>query len=183
MDESDYQDGSSLKVRDIIDFAVRAASPHENQTENWIFDPAFFWVKVGQATWAEVCSYAENPATLWNNGDSTQHGLNDQILHRVAADLTTSITMLHVDELELHVCVTGADFGNPKKRVQAWFTHRGESYQLWVTDPIIESHYLKKPTGSYAYGECCVTVSLSEPHAKVNGATYVYKLVAAIIPR
>ena len=70
-----------------------------------------------------------------------------------------------------------ADFGSSKLRVQGQFKHRGESYGLWVTDPI-ERTYKAKGEGEYRIGECRLTVSIGEPY-KGN----CYKLIAAIIPK
>jgi hypothetical protein len=179
--ERKYQDGTEPEVGDVLYLAVKSAAPHENQTENWVLDNGYYWVKERHAQWEEILAVAENPTTLWQNGDSTWEGRNDQIRHAIAAGLPTSICMIHVQDLVVHVVITGADFNNPRKRVQARFTHRGVAYWLWVTDAVIEPAYMNREVGQYPLGECCVTVSLSEPHAKNNGDVYVYKLVAAII--
>jgi hypothetical protein len=180
--EQAYSDGSEPKLGDILILQMKHAAPKEYQTENWVFDDGHCWTKTGQATWAEVKSLAEHPMTLWQNGDSTYDGLNDEMKHAVAAKLTSSLCMIHVTDLVVHVCVTGAAFGNPKKRVQGRFTHRGVSYWLWVTDIAVEADYQKRPVGQYHYGECCLTISVSEPHKKSSGEEYVYKLIAAVIP-
>ena len=77
----------------------------------------------------------------------------------------------------------GAAFGNPKRRVQANFQHRGIRYALWVTDPVIERDYKARADGTYTIGECCLCVSLGEPLQKQNGESCRYKLVAAVIQR
>jgi hypothetical protein len=104
--------------------------------------------------------------------------LNDHVLLTEAASSSTSLTLVHVGALRLHIFRTGELFGNPKRRVQARFRFSGYDYWLWVTDPIIERAYLSRPDGHYDLGECYLTVSLGEPFKDC-----CYKLVAAVIQR
>ena len=63
-----------------------------------------------------------------------------------------------------------------KRRVQGRFSYAGNTYALWVTDPVYERQYLAKLDGDYQIGECFLTVSLGEPF---GGA--VYKLIATVV--
>jgi hypothetical protein len=60
--------------------------------------------------------------------------------------------------------------------VQGQFEHGETRHWLWVTDPVYEGRFLAQPDGTHDLGECCLTISLGEPHEG-----YAYKLVAAII--
>jgi hypothetical protein len=84
--------------------------------------------------------------------------------------------------MRLRVLAPGKDFGNPERRVQGFFAYEGVKYGFRVTDLQIEDEYLKRVDGIYEVGESCVTVSISEPFRKSNGANYRYKLIAAIMP-
>jgi hypothetical protein len=175
-EERRYQDGTEPALLDIIDVTVLEPSPNDFQSENWVLDPKYNWARAGRLPTADLPRFADNPPALWLNGNSTGAGLNDRVPHFEAKQLTTSLYLLRLGDLTLRVFAPGASFGNPKRRVQAVFTHRGVDYWLWVTDPLVERTYLAREDGEYEIGECYATVSLGEPHAE-----HCYKLVAAII--
>lgn len=182
-DERQYRDGSDPRLLDIIEVPLIRAVPHACQSENWLLDPGEYWSRVRRVGWAELQGYVEAPATLWTNGRSTYNGVNDEILQADADALPNSLVLIRVPALELKVFAPGADFGNPKRRVQAVFVYRLVRHALWVTDPVIEREFKAQPDGSYPLGECCLCVSLGEPFQKRNGESCRYKLVAAVIRR
>lgn len=182
-DERQYEDGSDPRVLEIIDVPLIRHQPQACQTENWLLDAGYYWSRVGGAGWTELQRYVENPATLWINGRDTYSGVNDEILRADADGLPNSLFLIRVPQLQLKVFAPGAAFGNPKRRVQADFRHRGVRYAVWVTDPVIERQYKAKANGSYQIGECCLCISLGEPMEKQNGDWCRYKLVAAVIQR
>lgn len=133
--------------------------------------------------WArEICNDSVKPALedpaapLWIDGYSTYKGRNDQIPFAAIASVTDSLRLIRIDRLQLVVCRPGEAFGNNKRRVQGRFRHAETGYALWVTDPRYERKYLSKLDGTYELGECCITVSLSEPYQDS-----CYKLIATII--
>ena len=119
--------------------------------------------------------------TLWMNGRSTRNGTNDELLRADADALPDSLVLIRVPGLDLRVFAPGADFGNPKRRVQARFRHRDIQYAFWVTDPVIEREYKARDDGSYTLGESCLCISLGESMQKSSGECCRYKLVAAVI--
>jgi putative nucleic acid modification protein with dual OB domain len=163
---------------DLIDIPLLATRPRLYQRENWLLDPQQSWQRVGQATWPQVAGMAESPETLWVNGSSTYHGLNDQISLEIAEALTNSLYLVCLPAVRLRVFRPNANFGDPRLRVQGQFEYRGQSYWLRITDPVYERTYQARGEGEYLLGECCLTVSLGEPFQG-----NCYKLVAAIIPR
>jgi hypothetical protein len=177
--ERRYEDGSDPKLMDILDIPLLQAKPNFFQSENWLLDDSYYWHKHRRANWDELITLADPVAPLWVNGTSTYHGVNDQIELATANNLTSSLRLIHVDQLTLHVFVPGAKFNDLKRRVQAIFHHDGVRYKLWVTDPIYERRYLAKSDGQYHLGEICLTISIGEP-AKDG---FCYKLVAAIIEK
>ena len=181
--ERQYQDGADPRLLDVIDVPLIRAAPHACQTENWLLDPGYYWTRVRQADWTELLQFAEVPAALWVNGHSTYHGQHDEIPQPVADALPGSLSLIRVDRVDLHAFAPQEAFGNPKRRVQARFTHAGVGYALWVTDPVVEREYLARLDGYHRLGECCLTISLGEPFQKNNGLSYRYKLVAAVIRR
>lgn len=182
-DERQYQDGSDPRPLDVIDVPLIRAAPHGCQTENWLLDPGYYWSRVRRVGWAELQGYVEAPATLWTNGRSTYNGANDEIPQAEADRLPNSLVLIRVPALELKVFAPGADFGKPKRRVQALFTYRHVHHALWITDPVIERELKAQPDGTYPLGECCLCVSLGEPFHKQNGESCRYKLVAAVMRR
>ncbi|MBE1162792.1 dual OB domain-containing protein [Dyella acidiphila] len=176
--ERQYPDGSDPRVLDIIDVPLERHHPHACQTENWLIQAEEYWAKVGQAGWRDAVAFVETPQTLWHNGESSYHGLNDRVEVSVADRLPHSLHLIHVNRIELKIFAPGANFGNPKRRVQAKFEYRGVQYWIWVTDPYIEREYLARENGVYTLGDSLICVSLGEPFEGFR-----YKLAATIIQR
>lgn len=176
--ERQYEDGTDPKVLDVIDIPLIEACPHEFQQENWLLDPDFYWTRKSRVDWSGLLPYVEPTGLLWLNNNSSYNGLNDRIPLDVAADLRSSLRLIHVPQLTIDVFCPGAAFGNPKRRVQGRFELNGDDYWLWVTDPVYERRFLAQPNGTYRLEECCLTISLGEPYDN-----HVYKLIAAIIER
>jgi hypothetical protein len=176
--ERQYQDGSDPVVMDIIDVPLKEPRPKGYQQENWLLEPTDYWVKIGRIDWEEFEPLSDASGSLWLNGHHTYNGLNDEIPLEQAQAIRSSLKLIHVDGVELHVFRTGGVFGNPKRRVQARFRFSGDDYRLWVTDPVIERDYLARGDGNYKVGESYLTISLGEPF---NGNCY--KLIAAVIQK
>jgi hypothetical protein len=174
--ERQYQDGSDIKVLDIIDVPLVRAQPNSYQSENWLLDPGYYWSREGKASWKELFAFCDTPSRLWLNESSTSSGFNDRVALTDAQQLDSSLFLLHIDNLNLRVFAPGEAFGNSKRRVQAQFWYNGVQYWLWVTDPLIERKYLARENGDYTIGECFLTVSLGEPYEG-----FCYKLVATVI--
>src|SRR5882724_1624888 len=90
-DERQYEDGSDPRVLDIIDVPLLDARPKGHQQENWLLDPAFYWVKVDRAGWSELQRLVDPAAPLWIDGHSTYSGLNDKVPLSLASGLTDSL--------------------------------------------------------------------------------------------
>jgi hypothetical protein len=176
--ERQYKDGSDPGLLDVMDVPLIEPRPKNYQQENWLLNPDQDWRRVGRITWDDLQRLAEPSEPLWVDGHSTYNGRNDRIPLELAGGVQSSLRLLYTDRLTLSVFKPGEAFGNPKRRVQARFSHAGAQYHLWVTDPAYERAYLVRPDGDYQIGESFLTVSLGEPH---KGACY--KLVAAVIER
>jgi hypothetical protein len=174
--ERQYQDGSDPAILDVIDLQLIEPRPKGYQQENWLLDPQTYWGKVNRITWNDLPALQDPAAALWIDGHSTYNGLNDQIPLALAGALTTSLRLIHIDDLAIRVFRPGEAFGNNKRRVQGRFEHHGFEYRLWVTDPRYERTFLLEADGEYEVGECYLTISLGEALNNV-----CYKLIAAII--
>lgn len=174
--ERQYEDGSDPRVLDVIDVPVLDWKPGTYQQENWLLDPGYYWTRTGQLSWDEVAALTDPIEPLWVNGHSTYHGSNDEIPTAQAETLESSLVLIWVASVKLAVFAPGEALGISKRRVQASFTHGGDDYRLWVTDPVYEREYLAQPNGQHQLGECFLTISLGEPFKG-----HCNKLVAAII--
>lgn len=176
--ERQYEDGSDPRVLDIVSVPLLRPQPHSFQRENWLLDPDYYWEKVGQVGWNDLCALEQRPGTLWIDGYSTYHGSNDRMPVEQAAALLDSLKLIRVNGVQLHVHAPSELFGNSRRVVDAGFSYAGIRYTLRVTDPDYEYAYLVKSDGFYELGESFITVSLGEPYED-----FVYKLVAAIMER
>lgn len=121
----------------------------------------------------EIC---DNVTTLWINGYSTSHGLNDKIPYILAkSSITFSAILIKLNSLELRVI---HEYG--RRTVRARFKYRDSMYDLAVTDREIEDTYANQDAGRYApKGKIFyLCISLGLPYEKDN---HSYKLVAGVI--
>jgi len=176
--ERQYPDGSDPKVLDILEVPLLAPDPDGYQAENWLLDPDSYWIPKGRVAWEQLAQLANDDDPLWQDGTApTYHGFNDRIDASRADQFADSLRFIRVTDLAIRVFAPGADFNNPKRRVQGAFTYLRERYRVWVTDPLIERQYLAAPDGTYTIGDCYVTMSLGE---RADDG-YCYKLIAAVI--
>ncbi len=176
--ERQYQDGSDPVLLDVLDIPLLEHRPKDYQRENWLLDPEFYWEKVDRLSWENLEPFSESGEDLWQNGFHTSNGINDQIPLIQAMKETSSLKLIRVDEVRLHIFAPGQAFGNSKRRVQAGFRFGDNDYALWVTDPDIERRYLAREDGYYDLDECYLTISLGEPFRE-----NCHKLVAAVMRR
>jgi hypothetical protein len=176
LEEQRYENGGMPQLLDIIDIPLVAARPGAHQPENWLLSPDFYWVKQGRLDAGSLQSLLDPPAPLWAGGIDTRKGRNDEIPVAWLPGLGGSLRFIWVQSLQVEVLRPGADFGNPKRRVQAQFSYSRVEYRLWVTDPQAEERYLALPDGVHRAGPSYLTVSVGEPFGDS-----CYKLVAAVI--
>ncbi len=175
-EERRYQDGTDVRVLDIVDIPVQRHQPCDYQQENWLIDPGYYWRRVTAHSSSGLRRFVHRPAALWTPHFSTYHGRHDRIPLATALGLESSLRLIEVPALTLNVFAPGANFGDAKRRVQGMFSHAGQNYRLWVTDPLIERSHLARDDGCYNFGPAFLTISLGEPHED-----WVYKLIATVI--
>ncbi|MEW6186950.1 MAG: hypothetical protein AB1585_14545 [Thermodesulfobacteriota bacterium] len=175
--EYQYEDGTVPQLLDIINVPLLEPKPTGCQKENWLFDPDFYWRKIGFVTKPDLNQFVDPVDHLWINGYKTYNGFNDMIPLELVDTLESSLRFIHVDHLNLYVYRPGEDFGDPRKRLQGNFKYNKTTYRLWVTDPLYEKRYLSKPEGEYEIGESFLTISVGSFKKRDE----FYKLIAAII--
>lgn len=176
LEEQRYENGEIPQLLDIVDIPFVAPRPRLHQPENWLLNPNFYWNKVGRFEVNHLPSLLDIQGPLWINDHHTYNGLNDEIPTNQLHNIGSSLKLISVSDVQIHVYRPGAAFGNLKRRVQAHFNFNGVNYQLWVTDPMFEAQYLAVPDGIHELGPSYLTVSIGEPFGES-----CYKLVAAVI--
>jgi hypothetical protein len=175
-EERRYEDGTSPRLLDIIEIPMIGAAPLLYQSENYVIDQNYYWVKTSELLWNDLKNLVDEPASLWLNGDSTYHGKNDRVSLDNASKLNNSLYLIKPENLLLRVRKEGMEFESPKRRVRGHFTYQNVQYGFIVTDPHAERIFLAKPDGDHELERTYLCISLGEPF---NGACY--KLIAAII--
>ena len=178
-EERRFEDGTSPRLLDVITIPIIAPTPAGHQTENVLIDAAYYWEKVGTATWADLGQMLDRPATLWTNGNSTFHGHNDRVGATAVAQVRNSLLLIRPDGLRIRVSAESQFAGPSRRRVRALFHHNGEYHGFVVTDPIVEQTLLARPDAEYTVPEAHLAVSLSEPYSDGD----CFKLVAALFAR
>ncbi len=174
--ERQYENRSDPQVLDIIDIPLLKRQPEDYQTENWLLDSEHDWRKVGHLPRSDLPALTDPDGPLWLDGHSTSKGKNNKIPLATTGSIADSLRLIRIECLQLNVAMhKGFGHRRPRLRVQGRFSHAGNEYALWVTDPKFEQTYFAKPAGDYEIGECYLTISLGE----YQGACY--KLIAAII--
>jgi hypothetical protein len=177
--ERSYRDGRDPSLLDVIEIPVITPQPHHHQAENHLIDSTQYWVFKDRASWSQLQAAVEHVAgPLWINDSSSSHGLNDRVAENRARTLACSLFLVRPDDLVLHVATEGGEFAPARRRVRASFRLVDHDYILSVSDPVIESHFLRQPNGDYPVSDARICVSLAEPF---HG--YAYKLVASVITR
>lgn len=166
--ERQYKDRGEPLLLDVIDVPVIEPQPLLHQKENWLLDQSVFWKKVHRITRDELEPFTDESASLWIDGYRSESGWNNRVPTSHAGCLEDSLRLIKVDRLEVSVS---------QKKCDGRFRYDGQEYKMRITDPAYEEEYVRLPKGSYALGDCFLTISLTgEPYKG-----HFYKLIAAII--
>lgn len=179
LDERRYEDGTDPQILDVVRVPMIDPVPKGHQTENHMLDDEYYWTKKSSIKWADLSSLVETPETLWTNGVSTYHGINDCVAAASAAGLTSSLALIQPSTVSIVVQVEGGMFGPAKKRVRAEFKYNGALYRFMVTDPHVEQIFLARE-GAFKMEGAYLCVSLTEPF---SGDGRCHKLVATMITK
>ena len=180
LEERCYESGIAPQILDVIEIPMIGAVPHAYQTENHLIDAAYYWTKKGALAWTDLADLAERPVSLWVNGDSTHHGMNDRMNQALASQSTSSILLIEPDSLNIQVRIEVGMFENPTRRARADFWYQKTHYNFAITDPIAEQVFLSLDGAEHSLNDAYLCLSLSEPF---KGDGYCHKVVEAIIGR
>ncbi len=161
---------------DLVEDSACHCQRHPHQSENWLFDDRYYWTKARRLKWKQLVELDDAPSKLWINGQHTAHGHNDRIDLDRAQVLTDSLRLIRVPNLVIHAFRPGAKYGSNKRRLQGKFKYLGTTYQLMLTDPLVEKKFLALADGEYTLPTSYLAISLGEPYHD-----NVYKLIAAVM--
>ena len=170
-EEQMFADGSYPQILDIISINLLKPLVHKYQTENHLIDNKVHWEKQDTEIWDNLEQIKDEPAKLWINGHSSPNGENDRIPEDEASKLKTSLFLIYVQSMKIHVYT---DFY--KRKMRASFTYNKHKYNFSITDPKVESYFFKKQDGKYQMNNLYLCISISEPFKD-----YCYKLVASMV--
>jgi len=177
--ECKYTDHGSPNLLDIIDVPLLGRLPKGHQQENWLVDSKGTWAKTGRMSWDELIHFADNGDSLWVNGYKTAKGINDQVPVEHMLGIGNSLTLIYVEGLSIRILTEGADYGEPRQRVQGAFRFSNAQYRIKITDHSIEDRYSGQTDGVFRVGECLLTVSLAADPFFGNH----YKLIAGVMEK
>ena len=170
-EEQMFADGSYPQILDIISIKLLKSCAHKYQTENHLIDNKVHWEKKGTEIWDNLEQIKDEPAKLWSNRYSSPNGENDRISEDRAFKLKTSLFLIYIQSMEILVCTDLY-----KRKIRALFVYKNYKYNLSITDPKVESYFLKKRDGKCRINNLYLCISIGEPFQG-----YCYKLVASMI--
>ncbi|HJP89066.1 MAG TPA: hypothetical protein VJ850_08535 [Candidatus Limnocylindrales bacterium] len=173
--ERQYLSGASVEVLDVAEVNLADRRPNEIQPENWVIATPPRWHQLRRAKPADVRPHLHPGDELWVNQSSSSSGVNNRVLPEVAKTLGHSLALVEVNSLEYEVYTNPY---NARRKLRAAFAWMGAEYVMDVTDPTLETAYLRRPDGTYPGPGAYLTLSLTSPYRG-----YCYKLVAAVIPK
>jgi hypothetical protein len=172
-----YEDGHTANLLDIVSIPMVEPKPATYQSENHLIADQFYWTKSGSATWAQIEKAVDSVGgPLWVNGHSSAYAMNDQVPEAEAAKLKSSLLLIKPSELKICVALRGNPHFPQKRSVRAHFSLNKHSYDIGLTDALMERKYLQGENGTFPVPNALLCVSLGEPFKG-----YAYKLAAALI--
>ncbi len=176
-EERRYQEGAKAQLLDIVDVPLKRAAPWTHQPENHVLDDTYYWTRQGRATWNQILELVDPyDQDFWRYSESTYHGTNDKVAEDNAIMCGSSLKLIHLPELEIWVGDEDQYQGGTRRRVRGRFRYHNQYYNLTITDPPIEEHYLQTGNGTYEILNSAICISLGEAF---HG--YAFRLIASII--
>ena len=169
-------DGTELALLGIVEMRLRHRVPSEHHSEDWLFDDAVTWRRVGKINPKHTASFVDAQySSLWGVGCSTSTGRNDCVSEDDIPDMTDSLRLVRVDELTVVADDHPSESGS-RRRVQGRFNYGGNYYAMWIKDAKCESFYENSPPVETTFKNRYLSVSLTKDY---EGRCY--KLIAGII--
>lgn len=168
------------QLLDVIEIDIGEYVGECHQIENYLIDDCK-WKKIGVLKTEYIDNYLDLlKGGLWINGYGAWHRKNDRIPNEYSSEIHDSLRLIEVNDLQIIVIAEGADFGNPKKKVNGKFRFKNTEYIIPITDPVMEQEYIHLAEGIYSLETDYERIILSLSAGKeYNG--YIYKFIAGVI--
>jgi hypothetical protein len=184
------EDGSELKLFDIIRIQCSRPQPKNHQPENWLIEPNKLWKIVGTPTLYQVQQLL-NPEVKKQSSSELLGNSDKQVCYddlKISA-AQSSLALIKPHQLQWEINLA-------QKKFRANFLLGGTTYNLPITDLLWRSklEYLKEGIYSceevieelklenYDSNDFLLTISLGEPFSQTETEKeFCYKLVAAVI--
>ncbi|MGD0059846.1 MAG: hypothetical protein ABSD58_10550 [Verrucomicrobiia bacterium] len=138
LDECCYSNGSSPKPLDVADISLGIPENDRIQPENWFIQSNQRWIKASECDVSAAAPLAEQPGNVWLESGQKTDRVSPDFLSRM--EPRQSLYLIRPDSLHLQI-ETKNWGGKFKKRVRGVFRFNGQTYDLGVTDPLIEQKY------------------------------------------
>jgi hypothetical protein len=181
-----YDDGSLVRVLDIVKIPVISSYPIYGQPENYVIDENKKWEKIGSLNASSIPPLSENVASIWNDPQAPSNKVTPD--YDKQGLITQSLYLIKPNDLLITLSNEYIDFkGSYKKKIAASFKYLGVEYaNIPVTCPSTK----RVLTNQYpAEGQASVTIPLRKGDNYVlcislsprfGGDDHHYKLVATI---
>jgi hypothetical protein len=173
-----YSSGKRAGLLDIVTVQFLRPEPIGHQIENNVLNDKVYFGFGGRGAWSDVqaCIDEYDPA-FWRVGMSTQLGVQDKILAAYTAALGSSLKLIAVPSLTVHVADEHNNFeGTSKRKVRGEFQYGGQTYKLSLTDPEANEQFLGQGLGMYSIDNPVLCISIVEVW---NG--YAFRVIASVM--
>lgn len=154
-----------LNILDIIEIEVTGTPNTDYQCENALFQKNSLR-KIGTLERTGIISVCENPETIFDNNKNA-------VAETAISDLTRSLILIKTNRFKV-IDTTYEDTN--KRQIRLAFTHRGNRYDLPITDLVFLDKYKSEKGFLDNIQELILCLSLGVPY---NG--FHYKLIAGVI--
>lgn len=173
--ERQYADGSEPELLDVIEIRFINAEPKEYQSENWLIDAEYRWVKVGRLTAGDLYLWLDPDEPLWSNDGAKNYTMSVS----EADQWDGSMRLIRAEDVQIHL-------GTPRQRggvgnVDAEFYYLRDRYFLRITNPEFEREARRFGYGKRPIGAAFLTICLTNPYKGSSVKPMVYKVISAVL--
>jgi len=170
--------GYKLRLGDMVDISFERAAPHRHQVENHVITDGAKWIDRYWKSANELTDAIDHvTADLWHNGTNSKHGINDEVPDAVIDGITSSLLLIQVTRLEVHIAHEPKPDGHISRKFRGEFTHNGTPYIFRITDPSLNWRIKDRDILVHHYANPLLCISLSDVFEDTG---YAHKLIAAV---
>jgi len=181
-----YEDGTEVKILDVVEIPVIKHAPIDGQPENYVIDKSKKWKKTRSLTPGSIPKIAENPVSIWHDPESAINTVTANYDEKGL--ITQSLYLIKPCNLQVTQSHDFDEYSDTyKKKLTASFSYLGKNYEnISITCPstklILFNQYPKegepsttKPLRNGDNYVLCMSLS-----PRFGDSEHHYKLVATI---